>query len=210
MGEPVRLRIPVVEALAIAGQKTFATVGRELNPEERRLLLSIFGDSVNLDPVQIVLTDLGIRGRPYTTGNTIRVPRATPFSPVTLVHEMTHVWQFQTRGTRYISDSLVHQLVQGDDAYVVDLVPGQSIFDYAAEQQARIVERYYLDAPPGWSNNADVVRMIGEVKATRRLSNEEIQRETWFGPGPGPLDKLPPSSGANSTSQTVPLLRIEF
>jgi len=143
-----RLRVPVLESLLEAAQGAFAGNPRKLVPEERRLLLSIFGLSINLDAVNLAPTNLGVQGRPYTLGNTIRIPAHTPFRTNVLVHEMTHVWQYQTKGTGYLSDSVFHQLVSGQGAYDVTLVPGQSIDDYAAEQQAMIVEKYYEDNPP--------------------------------------------------------------
>jgi hypothetical protein len=209
MAGKVRLRIPLLEEAAIQGQKTFADAGRPLNPVERKLLLDIFGQSVNLDPVQIVLTGLGVQGRPYTFGNTIRIPTGTHFDAPTLVHEMTHVWQYQTRGTGYISDSVFHQLISGQGAYDVKLVAGQSFYEYAAEQQAIIVERYY-DDPSGWRQNPNVIRMIEEVRRARRLSMDEIRQETWFGPNKSPLDNITPGNDANRQSPTVPLIRIEF
>lgn len=204
-----RVRIPLMEAGAVAGQKVLTSGGRFLKPEERRLLLTIFGNSVNLDPVEIVNTSVGPQGRPYTLGNTIRVPHGTTFDAATLVHEMTHVWQFQTRGTGYISDSVLHQMASGQDAYVVKLVAGQSFYDYPAEQQAMIVERYYADVPPGWSKEGDVLRMMAEIRKARPLSSADIQRDRWFGPG-----RVPDNTGAvedrNRPAQTVPLIRIEF
>ena len=92
---------------------------------------------------------------------------------------MTHVWQYQTQGSRYISDSALHQALQGLDAYNVDLVPAQSFDKYAAEQQAVIVERYYLDFT-GWRSNSDVVRMIAEVRKARPLAANKSEQETWF------------------------------
>ena len=204
-----RVRIPLMEAGAIAGQKVLTGDGRFLKPEEKRLLLTIFGNSVNLDPVEIVPTSVGPRGRPYTLGNTIRVPDGTIFDAETLVHEMTHVWQYQTRGTGYISDSVLHQLTSGQDAYVVKLVPGQSFYDYPAEQQAMIVQRYYSDAPPGWKKDADVVRMMAEIRKARPLSAAEAEKDRWFGPGAVP-DNTGSAGDPNRPAQTVPLIRIEF
>lgn len=209
MGESARVRVPLLEALAVQAQAAFSDSGRSLNSQEKKLLLTIFQDSVNLDTINIVLTDLGTKGRPYTLGNTIRVPRGTTFDAETLVHEMTHVWQYQTRGTSYISDSALHQLAQGAAAYVVELVPGQSFYGYTAEQEAMIVQRYYEDTPPGWRENEDVVRMIGEIRKARPLASTEIQQETWFGPNRG-LPESAPGSGIPKQPQTVPLIRIEF
>jgi hypothetical protein len=195
-----------MEAGAVAGQKVLTSGGRSLKPEEKRLLLSIFGNSINMEPVQIVSTSVGAAGRPYTLGNTIRVPDGTTFDAETLVHEMTHVWQYQTRGTAYISDSVVHQLGPGD-AYATNVVPGQSFYDYTAEQEATIVQRYYADA--SWKTNPDVARMMGEVRKARPLSSADIQKDLWFGPGKMP-DTGATAGGDKRPAETVPLIRIEF
>lgn len=210
----VRLRVPLLEAGAVLAQKAFTYDARPLNADEKKLLLSIFGASLNLDAVSLAFTDLAVDGRAYTLGNTIRVPEQMPkgthFRVADLVHEMTHVWQYQTRGTSYISDSIFHQMTAGKAAYEVNLVTGQSFYDYSAEQQAVIVERYYKNAPSGWRQNADVVRMIEEIGKARPLSSTGISQETWFGPNsPAPSDKLGPGP-ASDQPRTVPLLRIEF
>jgi len=107
---------------------------RPLNSQERDLLIRIFGDSINLDPVRVAYIRLISAGTAaYTMGNTILIPVGTSTDTSTLVHEMTHVWPYQTMGTRYISDSALHQAVQGSHAYDVDLVAGQSFYSYAAE-----------------------------------------------------------------------------
>lgn len=142
MGDGVRVRIPLLEGLGRDLLSAASFGDRPLNAQERALLLKIFGDSVNLDPVLIGYTRvIGSGTGAYTMGNKILIPVGTSIDSAVLVHEMTHVWQFQTRGTRYISDSALHQLTQGSRAYdVSNLVPGHSIYEYGAEQQARIVE----------------------------------------------------------------------
>jgi hypothetical protein len=55
-----------------------------------------------------------------------------------------HVWQYQNRGTGYISNSIWHQATE-PAAYEVTIVPNQSIYRYTAEHQAVIVEAYYVD-----------------------------------------------------------------
>jgi hypothetical protein len=216
MGNDSRVRIPLLEAGAVLAQGAFSDHSRSLNAQERRLLLSIFGDSVNLDLVQLVLTSLTVNGRAYTLGNTIRRDTSAPFDAGDLVHEMTHIWQYQTQGTRYISDSVLHQLTKGKDAYDVDLVPGQSIYAYAAEQQATIVELYYRNPSnpknlkyKDWAQKPDVVRMIGEISKARPLADTDIQQETWFGPNRDFYDSAP-SAGGPKLPRTVPLIRIEF
>jgi hypothetical protein len=210
MGDSPRVRIPLLEGPVRAGLSAASFGDRELNSQERGLLVKIFGDSIDLDPVRIAYTKLiGGGTLAYTMGNKILIHESTKLSADKLVHEMTHVWQYQTRGTRYLSDSALHQAVQGLDAYKVDLIPGQPFDKYAAEQQAVIVEQYYLDFPDGWRDDANVVRMMGEVRKARPLAASKRDQETWWGPNdPAPLDI--PGSGAPKPAQTVPLIRIEF
>jgi hypothetical protein len=188
-----------------------ASPGRPLNARERQLLHDVFRESVNLDVVRIAYTDLGVQGRPYTLANVIRIPRGgDPFSDRTLVHEVTHVWQYQTRGTGYIPDSLLHQAVHGSEAYSVTLASGRSFYDYAAEQQAVIVEQFFANDPAGWSTEPDVVRMIEQVRRARPLSSEEIQRETWMGVSGSRHTAPSPLQDFDRQPQTVPIFRIEF
>jgi hypothetical protein len=209
MGDSPRLRIPLLEGVAPSLLRIPSFGARPLNSQERDLLIRIFGDSINLDPVRVAYTRLiSASTAAYTMGNTILIPVGTNTSTSTIVHEMTHVWQYQTMGTRYISDSALHQVVQGDNAYDVDLVAGQSFYSYAAEQQAVIVQRYYNDFP-GWRTNADVVRMLGEIRRAHPLAPSEIERETWYGPNQPFVDPSP-GAGGQQPSQTVPLFRIEF
>ena len=71
------------------------------------------------------------------------------------------------------------------------------------------MEPYYPDFPDGWRDDANVVRMIGEVRKARPLAASKREQETWWGPNdPAPLDI--PGSGAPKPAQTVPLILIEF
>jgi hypothetical protein len=226
MGEPTRVRSPLLEGLLDLGQGAFASSGRPLSVVEESLLRDVFKQSVDYDPVRIAQTGLGAEGRPYTFGNTIRIPPKTDFVTRTLVHEMTHVWQYQTKGTGYLSDSIWHQAT-GSDAYRVVLAAGRSIHGYTAEQQAVIVESYYVDTqrspkqeadtteynpekellpPLGWSLLPDVIRMLGEVQRARPISRDDRLKERLFGPGQNP----PPSPGDRWQPNVLPLLRIEF
>ena len=230
MGNPTRVRSPLVEDLLVIGQGAFAKPGRTLTVTEEALLRNIFGDSVAYDLIRVALTNLGAKGRPYTLGNTIRVPPQSNLTPRTLVHETTHVWQFQTQGSGYLSDSGWHQMVEGDEAYHVTLASGRSIYSYTAERQAIIVEAYFVDVgrnpkqpadqtdydpyndsqvPMGWSLLPDVIRMIKEVRQARPMSNTESYQERMFGPGWNRRDNLPPSTGREPT-EILPILRIEF
>lgn len=69
-----------------------------------------------------------------------------------LVHELTHVWQFQQRGYRYVVDAAWAQLRLGPAAYAYGGADGlreaasrnASLADFNPEQQADLVRDYYL------------------------------------------------------------------
>ena len=62
----------------------------------------------------------------------------------TLIHEFVHVWQGHntTVPWGYVANSIWHQITQGDKAYSFTL--GKKWGDYNAEQQASIVEGWYV------------------------------------------------------------------
>lgn len=150
----LEVRSPMVEQLG-------AQLGSGLSRDERRLSVaeiavarSVFHRAVQLEPVRVVTTE--ILSSPTTMGNVIRIK---PFDPssgqkcdldqCTLVHELTHVWQFQTRGAAYMSNSLWRQgLTEGRDrAYMLkasQLRYIRSMMELSAERQARVVELYFV------------------------------------------------------------------
>jgi hypothetical protein len=83
---------------------------RPLTEKERGVLWPIFRDSLNYGAIELVVGSSGIlttSGRPFTMGYTIYLPT---YSDQDLVHESTHVWQFQFRGFQYIGNSALNQL----------------------------------------------------------------------------------------------------
>ncbi len=122
----VRRNAAIIEAqLGISAQT------RGLNAEERAVLTSVYGDTVDLDAIRLKVGGdgiLGIRGsqdRALTSGNTIYL-RKDPNNPddypgltaaqrqeawlELLVHEAAHVWQFQNVGSGYQTESLLSQI----------------------------------------------------------------------------------------------------
>jgi hypothetical protein len=55
------------------------------------------------------------------------------------IHEMTHVWQAQTRGRFYLP-LMRHPFC----LYSYEIVPGRPFFRYGVEQQAEIVRHIFL------------------------------------------------------------------
>jgi hypothetical protein len=60
-----------------------------------------------------------------------------------LIHELTHVWQFQRLGWVYLARTLSVQLRSGRAGYHYTLEPGRRLADYNLEQQGDIARDYY-------------------------------------------------------------------
>ncbi|WP_116106533.1 hypothetical protein [Lewinella sp. IMCC34191] len=194
---PPELRIPALEILADRHGHRFGRSRRPLRQTEKDLARPIFLDSVDLEQVMIVETRF--INAPTTLGNTIRVAPGRQLSGATLIHELTHIWQYQTQGNQYISSSACRQLggtvagfVKGafhgridfsgrNAAYEYTIEPHKSFRDYTAEQQASIVEDYYRY--PTLRHNRQYRRLIREVQQARpRFTPSERYRESLYGP----------------------------
>jgi hypothetical protein len=157
-----------LEALAVHYGAAFASDTRALADDERADALEVFGTVLNLDPVRVIRTT--ILAGPMTLGNAIRFPIDYPLDRITLIHELAHVWQYQTRGTSYISNSLWHQgiaiLTTGSryGAYHLSWqdLKAPSIHDLPAEKQAVMVERWF--ANPTLRRNPDYERLLSQIQ----------------------------------------------
>ena len=113
------LRFPFDAAL-MATATTISTIqttlflehmGRRLSCREVSMLKHVFGNSVDYSAVTIKEGFAGVAStsdRAFVTGNTIYM-KDIKDSDGYLVHEMTHVWQHQHRGTDYMIDALIAQ-----------------------------------------------------------------------------------------------------
>jgi hypothetical protein len=209
----VRLRFPVLETLAYQYGWAFGR-GRSLDDAERQQARDMFGNSLDLDAVRIVNTTLA--AAPTTLGDYIRTNG--PMSNATLIHELTHVWQYQHGGAAYISDSLCAQVgawaSSGSRNAAYDLTgvvrAGRRFSEYTAEQQATIVETYYTD--PAKQKDAVFQALIAEVRAPAPLPAATRQRliyeEGLYGPR---NDRLPdPFPDDRRLPPIMPLFRIDF
>ncbi len=126
---------------------------RPLTPGEVALARSVFGDAIDYDRVQIV------RGKwwPFQPRGIVMAPTGNihfhpsdprwsddfSASPLELqglfCHELTHVWQTQTRGLLYLP-LMRHPFCR----YAYELVPGHRFDRYGLEQQAEIVRHAFL------------------------------------------------------------------
>ena len=148
---PLRFSVAALELAIIRLSAVTSVSGRALSLEERRIVADVFGSSVNAERVRI--TEARILNSPTVLGNQIRVAPGWDFAGprrTVLVHEFMHIWQYQTQGTRYISDSVYHN-VRGylgtgtrNVAYMnYQLRADSKISDFSAEEQATIVGDYF-------------------------------------------------------------------
>jgi hypothetical protein len=210
----IRLRFPTLELYSALHGNSLSLGGRPLSQNERRDAAFIFQSSIDLDKVRIVYAE--VVNAPTTLGNYIRIPMDGAISRRTLIHELAHIWQYQTKGTGYISDSLYHQISatiatgSRDAAYEVteaDLRVS-SIHDLPAEKQATVVETFYASAAARTDRN--YLRFIGQVRSARPLPENIILEEAAFGPGGGRNMFEDPSRPGSPATGTVPIFRIEF
>lgn len=138
-----------------AGAPEACPVGgeRPLSAGEVALARSIFGDAIDYDkvtirrrkwaffqPTHITMAPRGhIHFHPLGSAYCDDFTRATVFRQALLVHELTHVWQVQTRGAWFL---LLNRMPWARYDYA--LKPGWRLEQYGIEQQARIVEHVFL------------------------------------------------------------------
>jgi hypothetical protein len=221
------IRFPTLEVFAALHGDLLSSEARGLTQRELDVARPIFASSIAYEAVRIVVAPFA--NAPTTLGNFIRVSpeiRRQGMPDSTLIHELTHIWQFQTRGMRYMSNSLCAQvtaiITEGDRNYAYDLtgtdvVRAGSIDRLPAEKQAMFVELWFMQGAlifPG-ASGAQRMRehpvcqnMIREVQAGRPLLLGQIIEEAAFGPGSGRM--IPGAPGTERATPTVPLFRFDF
>jgi hypothetical protein len=123
---------------------------RVLSASELKAAKSIFGNSINFDFVRV---DIGavigpaFSHRAYTSFHTIN-SWGTESTDV-MVHELTHVWQYENAGAIYMPQAVHAQVWGGGYEYgdVTELqtrrTAGKGLLSFNREQQAQIVEDFF-------------------------------------------------------------------
>ena len=113
---------------------------------EIALARSVFGDSIRLDEVRLKTTWWVLKNYAVSPNGHIYFNPADwidDFSAASLgkqswlIHELTHVWQLQ-QGLKVVRGALI------DRRYDYVLETGKSFFKYGIEQQARMVQDYFV------------------------------------------------------------------
>lgn len=129
-------------------QAVFFLQGKKepLTGAEREMLQRVFRGSVVLYNVRLVRGFAGLyslNSRPFTLGDTIYLKDVdTAAEPDVLVHECTHVWQYQNLGARYTADALGAQATLSN-AYdwEAEIARGNTRWqDFNAEAEAQFIQ----------------------------------------------------------------------
>tara|TARA_R110002050_G_scaffold111829_2_gene225837 strand:+ start:156 stop:689 length:534 start_codon:yes stop_codon:yes gene_type:complete len=119
---------------------------RYLTAGEIALAHSVFGDSIKLDEVQLKTAWWVLKHYAVSPNGDIyfnSVDWITDFSKAPLskqswlIHELTHVWQIQ-KGLKVVRGAIINR------KYDYVLETGKSFFKYGIEQQARMVQDYFV------------------------------------------------------------------
>lgn len=119
---------------------------RQLTAGEIALARSVFADSIRLDEVQLKASWWVFKNYAVSPNGNIYFHPAdwiTDFSQASLnkqswlIHELTHVWQLQ-QGLKVVRGALIDRRYN----YVFEM--GKSFFKYGIEQQARMVQDYFI------------------------------------------------------------------
>jgi|GEM_PF-2656509 len=227
---PLKFSSPALEYAAIQLSAITSPIGRRLTTTERSIVDDIFASSVDAERVRV--TETNIFNAPTTLGNQIRVSYGWDFLGVrraVLVHEFAHIWQYQTQGTAYISDSVYHnasgQIATGDRnvAYMnYQLREDSNISSFSAEEQATIVGDYYeitrLFAgernPPEWVvvRRPDLPmyeRLIAQVRKGVPRSDAKIYSDSLMFQPDSRVPDLTTRPG-DGFAPTMPLLKWHF
>lgn len=124
----------------------FIVKQRFLTSGERALAKAVFADSLKLDGIKIIAHRLILKGYAMSPdGHVYFNPKdwVEDFSILSvelqswLIHELTHVWQIQ-QGIKVVRKALV------DRRYRYILEEGKDFLQYGVEQQAQMVQDYFL------------------------------------------------------------------
>jgi hypothetical protein len=160
-----------------------------LTEEEAKKAGSVFGSSINFHLVRVdegAILGPAFSDRPYTSFHTINA--WGKMSDDTLMHELTHVWQYEQAGAIYMPQALHAQITLGAlAAYDYGDIPGlqkaqsagQGIRSFNREQQAQIVQDFFRiksGFPPiiGSGANADLPLYAHFVKDVSTLSIAQL------------------------------------
>lgn len=178
---------------------------RPLTDGEVKLAQSVFGASIDYAAVR-VSDQKGVFFHPHHTamviGNTLHArdcyepdySACDAYRRSLFIHEMTHVWQGQNKVLNVIASAVKLQLKHKFNyakSYYFTLEEGRDLTSYGLEQQAAIVEEYYLISQggrPGYRRHCE--NRCGDAEL--RALYEKVLEKFIKNPSYARSRKLPP------------------
>jgi hypothetical protein len=148
--------------------------GRKLTIDECAELYRVFADAIDYQQVMVKAGNshlLSITARAFVLANTVYIPQEN-FSLGLLVHEMTHVWQYQRGGVQYISKALWGQFFDQGYDFARGINEGRSWAQLNPEQQAELIQQGY---EAGYFHFAGVRFFFAERDYTQYLTDAVAQ-----------------------------------
>lgn len=170
----VELPFRIVDALFVPEllmllHRLFKFRTRKLNEHEAKLVHRYFGSRINTRNIRIdEKARIGKKhyGSAYVSFEIINSRGA--MNDVLFIHEMVHVWQFQTHGSVYIPRALWAQRTEkgynygGVQGLRMAVLQGRALSDFNYEQQADIISDYFClqnNLKPRWCSPEDVAAL---------------------------------------------------
>lgn len=139
---------------------------RKLNEQELRIAKSIFENTLPYERIRIdESAHIGPRQGRFCYVSFFTLNSWGKISSTLLIHELTHVWQYQNSGICYIPRALAAQRTAsgynygGETALELAISSGKGLAFFNLEQQADLVEDYFRlqnGLPAKWNRNAAI------------------------------------------------------
>jgi Domain of unknown function (DUF4157) len=147
-----------------SGLRLWTQRNRSMTEWEIRQARRVFGDAIDYTKVEIrdgsIEGKIGsVGGYARTIGNTIHFPDGGSRDMAFMVHELTHVWQYQKKGWTYAPKCIWAQITEGysyssngkspEDSLKDARSAGTTLTDFNMEQQGDILSHYYARLQKG-------------------------------------------------------------
>lgn len=175
---------------------------RPLTDGEIKLAKTLFGDSIDYAAVKILDRPAPLQGKnsAMVLGNNIYTNNCyyddyaagSPSSRCLFIHEMTHIWQGQNKVfNQALAVAEIHLKHFNNYAagYFFTLDGSKDLIDYGVEQQAAIVEEYFLNKHEGLSYTRHCTNKCSNE--TRMKLYEKVLEKFLQNPAYARQDKLP-------------------
>jgi hypothetical protein len=152
---------------------------RSLTAQERQAAQRVFGGSIDLDLVRLderAVIGPAFSQRQYTSFHTINGWGPTPRD--VLLHELTHVWQYERAGAIYMPQALHAQLFgegydyHGSAGLTAAKAAGRDLLSFNREQQAQIVQDFSVmhQSNPDARLYAEFVAAVSTLSAAQLVA----------------------------------------